>query len=326
MATQFIFTSIMSGGAIGPADQYLCLILLSIASRSNWMQLPKEVNFISSGWFLILVGIIWIATVLPAYGSLIDPVFLRAVNTTVGLMGGILVPASGALLSLATANFISPTETATMSNSDLWLIGGGGAAVASTFTFVKFLIKPMLATATGMATTPFSAAVYKTIENIISLILMAAIYFLGSLNPWLLALLMATVGIILFALLIFALYQLWKLGQGIGKVLRLFETNPKAGFAVLLEPFIWGSGWILMKGWQSGSSKLVLWGGSLIIIWGILPIIFFIVPPLAATIPFLVSFGAIYLIGIKSSKKLLLVIEAESKITTYKSNTIDQPI
>ncbi|MGC1377347.1 MAG: hypothetical protein WA821_14040 [Anaerolineales bacterium] len=320
-----IFASIVSGGAIGVADQYLCLLLLSLATRFNMVQLPSEVNFMASEWFIILIGIVWVITVLPAYGSMIDPVFLRFVNTTIGLFSGILVPASGALLSIATANFVGASSGTAYNalqtiayhsggaqSSDLWLIGGGGAVCASLFTFVKFLIKPMLATASGMAATTASAAVYKTVENITALIVMAAIYFLAS-HPWLLILFMAVVSIILLAVLIFALYQLWKLGQGIGKVLRLFETNPKAGFAVMVEPFVWGFGWILMKGWNSGGAKLLLWGVSLFIIWFVLPIMLFFIPPIAATIPFVATFGAIYFIGLNSAKKLLEAIERESK-------------
>lgn len=320
-----IFASIVSGGAIGVADQYLCLLLLSLATRFNLIQLPSEISFMSSDWFTIAIGVVWIATVLPAYGSLIDPVLLRFVNTTIGLFGGILVPASGALLSIATANFVGTSETAhsavqtiayhasSVPNSDLLLIGGGGAFFASLFTFIKFLIKPMLATATGMAATTATAATYKTIENVIALVVMTTLYFLASISPWLLILLMAIITLILLTILVFALYQLWKLGQGIGKVIRLFESNPKAGLAVILEPFIWGSGWVLIKGWQSGVNKLALWAVSLFIIWFVLPIVFFIIPPIAALIPFIATFAAIYFIGIKSSKKLLETIEKEDK-------------
>jgi len=320
-----VFASIVSGGAIGVADQYLCLLLLSLASRFNLIQLPPEVNFMASWWFIIIIGIVWIATVLPAYGSMVDPVFLRFVNTTIGLFSGVLVPASGALLAIATANFVgASSETAHSAlqtiayhsggaqNSNLWLIGGGGALCASLFTFVKFLIKPMLATATGMAATTASAAVYKTVENITAVVVMAAIYFLAS-HPWLLILFMAIVSIILLAILIFALYQLWKLGQGIGKVMRLFESNPKAGLAVIMEPFVWGFGWILMKGWNSGGVKLLLWGVSLFVIWFVLPIMLFFIPPVAAAIPFIATFAAIYFIGLKSARGLFEIIERESK-------------
>jgi len=333
-----IFASIVSGEAIGVSDQYLCLLLLSLAARCNLIPLQSEVKFIASVWFIIIISIVWIATILPAYGALIDPVFLRVVNTTVGLFSGVLVPASGALLALATASFMtgSPASPAaanyslqwisnSTSNSDLWLIGGGGAIIASLLTFMKFLIKPMIVTASGMTGTTASAAIFKTIENVMALVLMAAIYFLGRLNSWLLVLLMAVVTLILISILVFALYQLWKMSLGIGKVLRLLEVNPKAGIAVIMEPFIWGSGWILIKGWQSGVGKLALCGVSLVIIWVILPIVFFFIPPVAAAIPFVASFAAIYFFGVKSSKKLFQTIEEESKAADYKPSSIKQP-
>ena len=312
MAIQMMFAAILSSGTIGVADQYLCLFLLSMASQFNLVQLPAEVHFMASVWFLIIIGVIWVATVLPAYGSLIDPIVLRVVNTTVGLVSGVLTPASGALLALATAYFVAPSTMAHASSSNLWVIGGGGAALASTLSFAKFMIKPMIATATGMAATTISPAVYKTVENGLSLVMMAAIYFLGSINPWVLVAFMVVVAVLFLTIIVFTIYQLWKMKQGIGKVLRLFKTNPKAGFALVLETFVWGSGWVLMKGWRAGAFKLVLFALSAAVIWFFLPVIFIFIGPISAVIPFIASIAVIYLIGLSSSRKLLKTIEGNT--------------
>jgi hypothetical protein len=254
---------------------------------------------------------------------LVDPVVLKTVNITVGALSGVLVPASGALLALATANFVlttSPEAATTLqaasqpSAPQLAVIGGGGALIASLFTFIKFLIKPMLSTATGMAATTAPPAVFKTAENAVSVILLTTMYVLGSINPWLLVVAMSVVSLLLLAILIFALYQLWKLGQGIGKVIRLLQIRPKAGLAVILEPFVWGAGWLMLRGGWGGVGKMAAWFVSLGVIWFILPGLFLVIlPPLSPVIPFAATFGAIYFIGGHSARTLLRSVEAEGR-------------
>jgi hypothetical protein len=319
-----MFAAIASGGTIGVADQYLCILLLSLAARFRLVELPPVVGFMAADWFIIVMAIIWVATILPAYGSLLDPVFLRVVNTTMGVLSGVLVPASGALLALATANFVvevaaSAGHLATLvplrqlAGAGPWLIGSTGALIASFFTFVKFLIKPMIATATGMTATTATASVYKTVENVMSLVLMALIYFFVRINPWLLVLLVVMITVGLFGILIFAFYKLWQLGQGIGRVFRLFEKSSRAGFAVMFEPFLWGVGWMMLKGTRSGINKFLLCGACLLIIWFVPGILFFWLPPLAIGISIIASLAAIYFYGLKSATQLLQVAEQDLK-------------
>jgi hypothetical protein len=324
MAIQTMIAAILSSGTIGVADQYLCLLLLSIAAQTHWVQLPEEVSFMASIWFLVFIGVIWVATVLPAYGTLIDPIVLRIVNTTTGLISGVVVPASGALLALATANFVAPSQMAHATSANLWLLGGGGAAVASTVSFAKFLIKPAVATATGLTGTNTGPAIYKTIENIASLILMIAIYLLGSLDPWLLVALMLLVVAAFISLLVFVVHRLWLMKQGFGKVLRLFKTNPKAGWALVLETVFWGVGWFLMKGWRPGILRFALWVICLGFVWFVLPLVFVFIPPMSLIIPLFVSFVAIYFFGLSSSRKLLKVIEKDLQTAGYSSTIVGQ--
>jgi hypothetical protein len=316
MAVQVMFSAILSGGAIGVADQYLCIFLMSLASRFKLIELPSEVGFLSSLWFIILSGAVWLITILPAYGSLLDPVFLRAVNSTIGILSGVLVPASGALLALVAASFVivSPGVTqathVNLSGTEIWRVGGGGALIASLFTFIKFLIKLMVNTFTGLSATTAGGSTYKTIENVTSVVILSVLYFLGKISPWLVIGLMIFVAVILFSILFFSIYKLWKLGKGFGKIIRLFQSHPKAGFAVVLEPFIWGSGWMLMKGWNSGSKKLIFWVISMVLIF-ILTILVLPIPVLDLVIPFLALSTSFYFYGLKSAKKLYKLVEQE---------------
>ncbi len=317
MAFQVMLSAIASGGALGISDQYLCLLLIGLAAQFKWIALLPEVSWMGSWVFIAIVGVLWVLTALPAYGSFLDPVFLRFINTTVGLFSGVLVPASGALLALATVQMVSPDTAAAWrggafylslanggSDMDLVIVGTGGATLASVVTFLKFLLKPMLSTVTGLVGTTASGAVYKTAENVLSVVVMGLIW-LFSAHPWLLILLASIIIVGLFAGLTFAVYKLWQISQGIGRVLRLFETDPRAGMAVIVEPFIWGAGWLLVKQWQHGPYRLALWGVCVLVIWLAVPLALFFVPPLAAIAPFVLSIGGIYLVGGWSAKKLL---------------------
>jgi len=238
---------------------------------------------------------------------------MNAVNTVVNLLSGFIVPASAALLTLASVGIIAEMnpelygilQTLQIFDSSGqsvgavgWLMAGGGALTASALTGAKFLAKPAISTATGTAGT-VSAPTYATIENAAAILLMALAYLLLRVNPWLLVGLLALVALILLAALVWSVYQLRRLGKGIGRLLRLVETRPQAGLSVVAESLVWGSGWLIWKKWNRGLVRLVLW-----VLW--MATILFIIPTVGtglgaalAAIPPLAFFVSVLVLSIE---------------------------
>jgi hypothetical protein len=282
---ELLLSAISTGGLAGAANQYLCLIIISAAAKLGLVSLASPVAFMESWWFIGIVAVFWALTVLPAYGSLLSPGVMNAVNAAVNFVSGFVVPASGALLALAAAGIIAEMHPdlydilRTLQIFDPsgesigrvgWLMAGGGALAASTLTGAKFLAKPAISTATGTAGTA-SAPAYATVENVASVVLMALAYVLTQINPWLLVGLLALVMLAVVAVLAWSVYQLWKLGKGAGRVIRLIETRPRAGLSVVAEFLVWGSGWLTWGHWNRGLVRLVLWGLWIAVILAGLP-------------------------------------------------------
>jgi hypothetical protein len=308
---ELLLSAISAGGLTGAANQYLCLILISVAARLGLVNLAPPVAFIESWWFIAIVALFWIITALPAYGSALSPGVLNVVNTFVNFLSGFLVPASAALLTLASVGVIAEMHPdlydvlRTLQIFDPsgesigrigWLMAGGGALAGATLTGAKFLAKPAVSTATGTAGTA-SAPAYATVENVASVVLMALAYLLTKINPWLLVGLLALVALTMAVVLGWAVYQLWRLGKGIGQVIHLLETYPQAGFAVVAEFFVWGSGWLLWKHWNRGIVRLSLWGLWVIAVFFVLPAVGAVLGVALATIPFLAFFVSALALG-----------------------------
>jgi hypothetical protein len=184
-------------------------------------------------------------------------------------------------------------------------MAGGGAAVAATLSGAKFLAKPALSSASGTAGS-ISAPIYATIENIASVVLMTLLLLLSQVNPWLLVGLLAVVALVLLGLLAYAVYLLWKLGKGIGRVIRLIETRPKTGLSIVAEFLVWGSGWMVWKQWNKGGLRLAFW-----ILW--LVGIFLIIPAVSAAlviVPFLAT--AVLIMGETMTVMIGLYVGARS--------------
>ena len=282
---ELLLSAISTGGLAGAANQYLCLIIISAAAKVGLVSLASPVAFMESWWFIGIVAVFWALTVLPAYGSLLSPGVMNAVNAAVNFVSGFIVPASAALLTLAAAgiiaemhpdlyDFLRTLQIFDPSGESIgrvgWLMAGGGALAASTLTGAKFLAKPAISTATGTAGTA-SAPAYATVENVASVVLMALAYVLTQINPWLLVGLLALVMLAVVAVLAWSVYQLWKLGKGVGRVIRLIETRPRAGLSVVAEFLVWGSGWLTWGHWNRGLVRLVLWGLWIAVILAGLP-------------------------------------------------------
>ena len=308
---ELLLSAISAGGLTGAANQYLCLILISVAARLGLVNLAQPMVFMESWWFIAIIALFWIITTLPAYGSALSPGILNIVNTFVNFLSGFLIPASAALLTLASVGVIAEMHPdlydilRTLQIFDPsgqsigrigWMMAGGGAVAGATLTGAKFLAKPALSTATGTAGT-VSAPVYATVENIASVVLMVLAYLLTQINPWLLVGLLALVTLLLAVALGWAVYQLWRLGKGIGQVIRLLETHPQTGFAVIAEFFVWGSGWLLWKHWNRGFVRLSLWGLWVIAVFFALPAIGAVLGVALAAIPFLAFFVSALALG-----------------------------
>lgn len=271
---EVMLSAISAGGLVGAGNQYLCLLIVSIAAKTGVIDLMAPMRFIESWWFIGIVAFFWLLTVAPAYASTLGPGVMNVVNTIVNLVSGFVVPASAALLALASAGAIvamNPELRDILRSLQLFdadgdgsigtaglLIAGGSAVTASTLTAGRFLAKPALSSATGTAGT-ISAPVYATAENLASVVTMLLLYYLMRIDPWLLVGLIVMVTLFILGVLAYAVYQLWKLGKGIGRAIRLIETNPRAGLSVVAEFLVWGSGWLISKHWSRGAVRLLLW-------------------------------------------------------------------
>jgi hypothetical protein len=245
---QLLLSAISAGGLVGASNQYLCLLLVSVAAKTGLVTLAQPMGFMESWWFIGIVAFFWLLTVAPAYATTLGPGVMHVVNTVANFLSGFAVPVSAALLSLAAVGIIAgidPTLRDILTTMQLFsasggigvtgfIVAGGSAVTASALTGARFLSKPALSTATGTAGT-VSAPIYATIENVASVVLMALVLLLTRINPWLLVALFALVALLILGALAFAVYQLWRLGKGVGKVLRLIDAQPKAGLAVVVE-------------------------------------------------------------------------------------------
>ena len=236
-----------------------------------------QVGFVRSWWFIGVVALFWALTVLPAYATALGPGVMNVVNIVANVLSGVFVPVSGAVLALSAAGVIAdmnPTLYELLMTLRIfdpdgsgignigWAMAGGAGVTAAALTGAKFLAKPALSSATGMLGTA-SAPIFATVENVSAVVLMVAAYLLGRVNPWLIVALLAMAIVAILAALVWAIYQLRKLGKGIGRVVSLIETSPRRGLAVLGEFFVWGSGSLGWGHWARGALRLTLWAAWL---------------------------------------------------------------
>lgn len=269
---EIILSAIAAGGLVGASDQYLCLLIVSIATKVGWIELAPAMGFMGSWWFLGLSAVFWLLSAAPAYATLLSPGVMNVVNSISKFMSGFLIPLSSALIALASIGVISsmnPELNNVLQSLKIFspdgglgptafLISGASAAAGLTVTGIKALAKPALSAGSGTMG-HISAPIFATIENVFSIILMVVAYLLTKVDPWLLVALFGLVVAISIGVLVFAIIQLWRLKKGIGRVMYLTQTNPKAGLAILAEFFVWGTGWFAWKFYGRGIVMILLW-------------------------------------------------------------------
>jgi hypothetical protein len=353
-----VLSAIAAGGLVGASNQYACLLVVSIAARLGWIELAGPMQFMGEWWFMGLVGLMWLVTVAPSFAQQFAPGLMHAVNTFVHFVSGFVVPASSALIALAAAGVIanlSPELRAALDTLRIFtgegglggngaVIAGGGAAVAVALTSMKAVAKPMIATGSGAAGT-VSAPAFVIAENVAAVVLMGLAYALSRVDPMLLVVLLAIVVVICVGLIVFGLYQLWRLKRGLGRLMAMLQTNPRAGLAVCVEFFVWGLGWLVATssgknvgrgagvseayaGEPHGGSLSPLRGAVSLLLWvvwlaffvSVQPIVaglFAIVPPLIP--PALVGANAFMLMifvlfGLNSARALMKTLEREAPL------------
>lgn len=333
---ELLLSAMSAGGLVGAGNQYACLIILSITAKVGWVQLAPQVDFVQSWWFLGIVVVFWLVTVLPAYASFIGPGAMNAVNTVTNVISGFLVPLSGGLLALAAAGVIAgmdPTLRDLLTTLRIfdpdgagvgaigWAMAGGAGLGAAALTGAKFLAKPALSSVSGTLGTT-AAPIFATAENVVGILLMVLSYALAQVEPWLIVVLLALVAAVVVAALTWALIQLWRLGKGIGRAIRLVESRPRAGLAVLGEFLVWGSGSLGWGLWRRGGILMVLWAGWVVTIVVGVPALAAGLATLAAPVPvlevlvvaFLLSAQALavvvgLMIGLRSASYLMKRLE-----------------
>ncbi|MCB0192226.1 MAG: hypothetical protein KDJ65_09820 [Anaerolineae bacterium] len=263
-----------------------------------------------------MVGLFWVASVAPSYSTLVAPGAMNAINTVSNFLHGFVVPISAGMLSLASVGIIAGMDPETQhmletihlfgtgesfSGTGL-IIAGGSATAAVGLTMAKAVAKPGLSLMTGTAGT-ISAPIYATLENLASVVMMGLFYVLANTNPWLLIALFVFITVITLVLLGYSLYLLWKLGKGIGQLIRLIQYHPKAGWAVVTEFFVWGFGWITWQHHQRGGLMLVCW-----LVFGLLWWVFFTISlllPVLLVMFLPVSLMMFAMIGLFSARALM---------------------
>lgn len=328
---ELVLSAIAAGGLVGASNQYACLLVVSLAARFGLIQLASPMSFMGEWWFIIFVGVLWIVTIAPALAQQFAPGLMHIANSVVHFVSGFVVPLSAALVSLASVGVLvnlspelqSMIDTLKIFNGEAGTLGGtglaiaGGSAVAATaITGMKALAKPMISTTSGTAGTA-SAPAFVIAENVAAVVLMALAYGLSQIDPWLLVGLFGAVLVITFGVLLFGLYQLYRLKKGIGRVLYLLQVHPRAGLSVCVEFFVWGLGWLVWKNYGRGWVSLLAWGVWLVFFLAVQPVVtglFAWFPPAIPLALLSANFFMIMIffsIGVSSARSLLKVVEKE---------------
>lgn len=327
MAT--ILAAMSAGGLVGVSNQYMYLLLFSLAGRFGLLRLTAEMAFMTSDIFIGAVGVLWLISVAPSYLPLIAPGLANAANTISNIMHGFVVPASSALIALGSAGFVSmnpdaenallavqlfdPT-TGAIEPSGL-MLAGGAAFMGMTLTGSKFLAKPGVAAATG-TTGHVSAPMFATVENLAAVVVMAGVYFLSQINPWFLVAFAVILAIALFVVTIMSVIVLYRVGKGIGWLFRLIERQPRAGWSLVAETLVWGSGSMMWQQANLAIPRLVMWAAWMLAL--ALGTILWAVPIIGWAVWMMILFGG-FGVGYLWARGLLKRLESAGHIAPMES-------
>jgi hypothetical protein len=150
-----ILAAISAGGLTGISNQYLYLLLISLAGRFKLLGLTAEMGFMTSDWFIGLVAVLWLLSIAPSYAPLIAPGLANVANTVSNFMHGTIVPVSSGLIGLAAAGIVTMNPEVEAALGTIRLFGpeggiepagigvaAGSAVLGSALTATKFLAKP----------------------------------------------------------------------------------------------------------------------------------------------------------------------------------------
>ncbi len=338
---QVLLSAMSAGGLVGVTNQYAFLLALSAASRFNLIELGPSFNFMESWFFMGTVGVLWVLVVAPAYSTLVAPGIGNILDTISGFVHGFIIPASSALVAAAAVGVIAnidPSLQASLEAINLVHPEGnitptgaammaGSSAIALTLNGAKAISKRSLGTAAGIEGTPTGPAFWATAESILSVVIVALFIWLSEVDPRLLIALLAVVSTIVVGAALYGLYLLYKLAKGVGKIFRLMETQPKAGWAIAVESLIWGAGAFVWDYNARGFTRLFFW-----VLWLLLLILgiptlttlmlgatapvppLLIVPPIIGTwLTVMLVMGGLY-IGLRSSRSLMNLLEQDGHI------------
>jgi hypothetical protein len=70
---ELVLSAIATGGLVGASDQYMCLLIVGLATNLKWITLAPALSFMGSWWFIAIVFVFWLLTVAPSYASLLSP-------------------------------------------------------------------------------------------------------------------------------------------------------------------------------------------------------------------------------------------------------------
>lgn len=336
-----LLSAMSAGGLVGVTNQYAFLFAMSIASRSNLIQLGPGFQFIESYIFLGIVAVLWLIQVAPAYSALLAPGIMNVVDTISGFVHGFVMPASSALVaaaslgvianidptlqaSLEAINLINPEGSITPTSA---AVMAGSSVIAIGLTASKAIGKRSLGTASGIEGTPVAPAFWATVESVLSVVIVGLIVLIYRTDPRLLIALLAVVTIIVVSTTIYSLYLLYKLARGVGKVFRLMETQPKAGWAIAFEAFIWGGGSLAWEYNSRGMTRMIFWAlWLMLLVFGIPAGVLLlegavaVFPPLLI-IPPILGYGVTIMLvmigmlaGLRSAKSLMKLLEKDGHI------------
>jgi len=337
---ELILSSMSAGGLVGVSNQYLFVLILCLAGRFKLIELAPQMQFMESWVFIGVVAVLWLLTIAPAYSSLLSPGVMNAINTVTNFLSGFLVPASSALIALASAGAIanlSPQMRESLEAIQLFTpqggigragvaVAGGSALIATALTGTKAAAKPALSASSG-TTGHISAPIFATAENVASVVVAVLLYLLANISPWLLVALLGVAVVIVVGMLVYAIVQLRRLGRGVGRVMRLVEEQPKAGLAIVFEAVVWGAGSLVWEYWARGLLRVALWAIWLLILIVVIPAAttaltgllaaappLLALPPLLGTVGFVMTLMIGLALGLRSARSLIRLLEKDGRL------------